>query len=613
MSEKFEDNARTAPWLSSYGEVQFHLDYPDFSISDALFESARKYPQQVALTFQDKDTTYAKLVPQILEAEKAFKAIGIKEGDVVTVCMPNTPQTVVCLYAINAIGAIASMIHPLSAIHEIAFYLKEAGSRTIISLDQFYGKLKKVRELVELDHMIIARISDALSPVKCVAYRLLKERKFEKFQEDGTIITWKHFLDKAKTTDIDPSVKKTGADLAVILFSGGTTGVTKGIKLSNLNFNALAMQTGVMCVQSLIRERRRDLRDNGGNVCVKRADARHARFRRRDVREVDAVRDVPVEKVVFEFASRHDGAVVLGLLGGSAEVRDRYRVRRVQDLLGREVGDVRGHFPAFERRDQFRGVDEVGAREVDELHAVFHLGDARGIDHSLGVGSGGNVQGHIVGNREDVVKRRRALHAMVQVPCARDRKERIAPDNFHAKVDRNVRDQTADGAQTDDAERLARELGARELRLALFHLLGNVARERFCPFDAADHVARGKQQRANGKFAHTVGIRSRGVEYHDALFAATVNGNVVHARARSRDGFEFAAELHFVHDGGTNHDAVGVLDVLTDLIIAFELVQTHLRDLIEQLNFHFHIPLRYALGFSAANFFMNATSASTPS
>ncbi|MBO4410291.1 MAG: AMP-binding protein, partial [Spirochaetales bacterium] len=247
MSEKFEDNARTAPWLSSYGEVQFHLDYPDFSISDALFESARKYPQQVALTFQDKDTTYAKLVPQILEAEKAFKAIGIKEGDVVTVCMPNTPQTVVCLYAINAIGAIASMIHPLSAIHEIAFYLKEAGSRTIISLDQFYGKLKKVRELVELDHMIIARISDALSPVKCVAYRLLKERKFEKFQEDGTIITWKHFLDKAKTTDIDPSVKKTGADLAVILFSGGTTGVTKGIKLSNLNFNALAMQTGVMC------------------------------------------------------------------------------------------------------------------------------------------------------------------------------------------------------------------------------------------------------------------------------------------------------------------------------------------------------------------------------
>ena len=242
-----QQDIKDAPWLKSYGEVKFHLDYPDFSISDALFESARKYPQQVALTFQDKDTTYAKLVPQIRQAEKAFRAIGIKEGDVVTVCMPNMPQTVVCLYAINAIGAVASMIHPLSAVHEIAFYLKEALSKTLISIDQFYNKIRKVRELVQLDKIIIARISDALSFVKSTAYKLIKERKFEKYTEDGTILSWKNFMRKASECDIDPSVKKTGKDLAVILFSGGTTGVTKGIKLTNLNFNALALQTGTMC------------------------------------------------------------------------------------------------------------------------------------------------------------------------------------------------------------------------------------------------------------------------------------------------------------------------------------------------------------------------------
>ena len=242
-----EEELKEAPWLKSYGEVQFHLDYPDFSISDALFESARKYPNQVALTFQDKDTTFAKLVPQIRQAEKAFRAIGIKEGDVVTVCMPNMPQTVVCLYAINAIGAVASMIHPLSAVHEIAFYLKEAQSKTLISIDQFYNKIRKVRELVHLDNIIIARISDALSFIKSTAYKLIKERKFEKYTEDGTILSWKNFMRKASECDIDPSVKKTGKDLAVILFSGGTTGVTKGIKLTNLNFNALAKQTGIMC------------------------------------------------------------------------------------------------------------------------------------------------------------------------------------------------------------------------------------------------------------------------------------------------------------------------------------------------------------------------------
>ena len=245
--EYSKEDMKVAPWLKSYGEVKFHLDYPDFSMSDALFESARKYPDQVALTFQDKDTTYAKLVPQILQAEKAFRAIGIKEGDVVTICMPNMPQTVICLYAVNAIGAVASMIHPLSAVHEIAFYLKEAGSSTIITIDQFYNKIKKVREMVNLDNIIIARISDALSFVKSCAYKFIKERKFEKFTEDGTILTWKSFMNRSKECDVDPAVKKTGKDLAVILFSGGTTGVTKGIKLTNLNFNALAMQTGVMC------------------------------------------------------------------------------------------------------------------------------------------------------------------------------------------------------------------------------------------------------------------------------------------------------------------------------------------------------------------------------
>ena len=242
-----EEELKIAPWLSSYGEVPHHLDYPDFSISDALFESASKYPKQVALTFQGLDTTYKKLVPQIKQAAKAFYAMGIRPGDVVTVCMPNMPQTVISLYAINSIGAIASMIHPLSAVHEIAFYLKEAGSKTIISIDQFYTKIKKVMNLVDLDHVIIARVSDALDFIKGTAYKFLKERKFEHFEETQQLITWKTFIKKASSCTIDPSVKKTGKDLAVILFSGGTTGVTKGIKLTNLNFNALAKQTGIMC------------------------------------------------------------------------------------------------------------------------------------------------------------------------------------------------------------------------------------------------------------------------------------------------------------------------------------------------------------------------------
>ena len=244
-----KEDEKVAPWLGSYGDVPFHLEYPDYSMYQALIESSKKAPNFPAICFQNKDTSYTDLVAQIERTARALSAMGIREGDVVTVCLPNVPQAIMLLYAINAIGAIASMIHPLSAVGEIQFYLKEANSKTIITLDQFYGKICEVREGADLEHIIIARVSDALSAVKAFAYRLIKERKFPKVVEDGTVIKWNNFMSKADSCKKDPKVEKHGRDIAVILFSGGTTGTSKGIQLTNLNFNALAKQTGTMGVK----------------------------------------------------------------------------------------------------------------------------------------------------------------------------------------------------------------------------------------------------------------------------------------------------------------------------------------------------------------------------
>ncbi len=242
-----EEDIKTAPWLKCYGAVPFHLDYPDISMVSGLLRSAKNYPKQTALSFEGKRTTFELLAKQIKTAAKAFRNLGIKKGDKVTICMPNTPQGVICLYALNYIGAIASMIHPLSAVQEIVYYLKEADSDTIITLDQFYYKIVKARESAKLNHIIIAKISDALSPVKRIAYKLLKERKFQpKTVEDEIVIKWNSFLQGAKNIKDDPYVEMKGNDLAVLLFSGGTTGVSKGIMLSNLNFNACAIQTATM-------------------------------------------------------------------------------------------------------------------------------------------------------------------------------------------------------------------------------------------------------------------------------------------------------------------------------------------------------------------------------
>ncbi len=231
-----------APWLDNYGDVPAKLDYKNGSMWDAVNDIVKEYPNYIAYSFMGKHTTYSKFANDVIRCAKALKNIGIKENDKVTICMPNCPQTVIMFYAVNIVGAIANMIHPLSSENEIAFYLNESQSVAAITLDQFYGKFSAIRDKVKLDTLIIADIKDALSPITKIGYALTSGRKIPKLPSDAPIIKWKDFIKGGKSFSGDYTSDKTANDPAVILYSGGTTGVTKGILLSNLNFNALAAQ-----------------------------------------------------------------------------------------------------------------------------------------------------------------------------------------------------------------------------------------------------------------------------------------------------------------------------------------------------------------------------------
>ncbi len=236
-----------APWLAGYGDVPFHLNYPKLSMSRVVLNTATTYPDQIALSFMGKKTNFRTLAEMIDLCARGFKAIGIREGQHVCLCMPNVPQTVYCLYALNRIGAIATMIHPLSAEGEIAFYLKEAESSVIVTLNQFYNKIATVANSVKLDKILITSVADGLGLVKSVGFQLTQGRKIPPIPDDERVVMWKDFLKLGKSFDGEYLVEKYDNDPAVILFSGGTTGVTKGILLTNLNFNALALQTITMC------------------------------------------------------------------------------------------------------------------------------------------------------------------------------------------------------------------------------------------------------------------------------------------------------------------------------------------------------------------------------
>ena len=230
------------PWKDYVGEVPLHLDYFEGSMFEAVEKIAETYPNNIAFDFMGKSTTYKELIREVERCAKALKTIGVRAGDKVTIAMPNCPQAIYMFYAVNLVGGIANMIHPLSAEKEIEFYLNESESVTAITLDQFYNKFENIRQNTKVVNIIIASVKDALSRPIRAGYMLTEGRKIKKIPADAPVIRWGDFLRLSNACFYNYKVERRGDDPAVILYSGGTTGTTKGIVLTNKNFNALGQQ-----------------------------------------------------------------------------------------------------------------------------------------------------------------------------------------------------------------------------------------------------------------------------------------------------------------------------------------------------------------------------------
>ena len=236
-------NTAKTPWYGHMGGVPEHLEYFQGSICDAILKTAAEYPNNIAYDFMGKSTTYRRFAQKIDQCARSLKTLGVRAEDRVTIAMPNCPQALAVFYAVNMIGGICNMIHPLSAEKEIEFYLNESKSVTVVTLDQFYHKFEAVRKNTpSVVNIVIASIRDELSRPVRVGYMLTEGRKLEKIPKDAPVIRWDDFMRLGRHCFYNYKVDRGPDDGAAILYSGGTTGTTKGILLTNLNFNALAGQ-----------------------------------------------------------------------------------------------------------------------------------------------------------------------------------------------------------------------------------------------------------------------------------------------------------------------------------------------------------------------------------
>ena len=243
---KLESKVETN-WYKFYNNASKHLKYPDVSLYEMLENNSLKRLELTAYNYFGKTATFNELLSQIEDCAKSLKKIDVKEKDKVTVCMPNTPESIASFYAINKIGAIASMIHPLSAENEIKHYLNVSESKVLITIDLAWDRISKIIKETPVKKVIVVSVKEQMPFFLKIGYMITKEKKIKRPNQSNKIIYWNDFIKLGKNYKKNTKVKQKGKDGAVILYSGGTSGYPKGILLSNLNFNALALQSIEAC------------------------------------------------------------------------------------------------------------------------------------------------------------------------------------------------------------------------------------------------------------------------------------------------------------------------------------------------------------------------------
>lgn len=226
-------------WHIQKGDADWVKKFPENSMYEYLKQTAQTHLNACAIEFEGNKISYKKLLQQIDVVASAFIASGIKKGDCISIVSINTPQIVVAIYAANKIGAVVNMIHPLLSTLEIKKFIQDTNSVAVVILDQLYPKIEKIIWDNGVNpQIILTRIVDAL-PLLIKPLYSIKAKTSITINAEHKCIYWNDFLNLAKSNStVSKACEVNAEDVAMIMYSGGTTGIPKGVMLTNFNINS---------------------------------------------------------------------------------------------------------------------------------------------------------------------------------------------------------------------------------------------------------------------------------------------------------------------------------------------------------------------------------------
>ncbi|TMW71652.1 AMP-binding protein [Alteribacter natronophilus] len=233
------------PWFQHYPEeIPTTIDYEVRTLQSYLKESAENFPDKACLHFMGKEMTYAEVYEESLRLADQLGALGVKQGDRVAIMLANTPQAVIAYYGALFAGAIVVQTNPLYVEREIEHQMNDSGAKVMICLDLVYPKVANVKDRTELEHIIVTGIKDYLPFPKNLIYPFIQKKRTGikvELEYNDRLHSFKELLKQGKAQekefDIDPK-----EDLALLQYTGGTTGPAKGVMLTHYNLVVNTLQ-----------------------------------------------------------------------------------------------------------------------------------------------------------------------------------------------------------------------------------------------------------------------------------------------------------------------------------------------------------------------------------